>query len=196
MTPFFTRLKFAFRTFFAILFRDLVPHDVAAALVLERETTSVPGAAPSPRQPVAAAASVVPAAPVTPAPQPSPEPTATQMLALLQRDGRLIDFLMEDITPYADAQVGAAVRSVHAACRQALQQYVTLTPALEGTEGARVTVDAGADAARVKVIGNVAGQPPFTGVLNHRGWVVTRIELPPLSATGRQVVAPAEVEVA
>ncbi len=195
MTPFFTRVAFAFRTFFAILFHDRIPHDVAVALVGAAPDTPVARPAGDMSREPAAVAPLPAVAPVAPPPK-AEEPTATQMLALLQRDGRLIDFLMEDITPYADAQVGAAVRSVHDSCRRALQQYVSLGPALDGQEGARVTVDAGADAARVKVIGNDGGQPPFTGVLNHRGWVVTRIDLPPLSATGRQVIAPAEVEVA
>jgi len=195
MTPFFTRLKFAIRTFFAILFRDHVPHDVAAALMTTSRTASATAAASAPVS-----------TPVAPAGAPAPEvkaampreedATATQMLALLQRDGRLIDFLMEDITPYADAQIGAAVRSVHAGCRQALEQYVSLAPALDAQEGTRITVDHGTDVARVKLIGNVSSEPPFTGVLHHRGWVVDRIELPPLAATGRQVIAPAEIEVA
>jgi hypothetical protein len=169
MTPFFTRLKFAFKAFFLILFKDRLPADVAAAL----------GPKPMPTEPEAEA----------------PEATATQLLAVLQRDGRLVDFLMEDIAPYGDAQVGAAVRSVHAGCRQALEQYVTLTPVLEANEGSRVTIEAGADAARVKLLGNIAGHPPFTGVLRHRGWMVSRAALPALPASGRVIVAPAEVEV-
>jgi hypothetical protein len=195
MTPFFTRLKFAIRTLFAILFRDHIPHDVAAALMTGARTPSPTAAtaAPVSAPPTMAGAPVAAAKIAVPREQ---EATATQMLALLQRDGRLIDFLMEDITPYADAQIGAAVRTVHAGCRQALEQYVSLAPALDAQEGARVTVDGGTDAARVKLIGNVSGDPPFTGVLHHRGWVVNRIELPPLAATGRQVIAPAEIEVA
>src|SRR5262245_2291695 len=179
MTPFFTRLTFAIRTFFAILFRGHIPSDVAAALM---------------PVPAARAATTATAAPA--AVRREEAATAAQMLALLQRDGRLIDFLMEDITPYRDEQIGAAVRSVHAGCRQALERYVSLAPALDAQEGAHVTVDGGADAARVKLIGNISGQPPFRGVLNHRGWIVNRMELPPLAATGRQVIAPAEVELA
>jgi hypothetical protein len=169
MTPFFTRLRFAFKAFFLILFKDRLPADVAAAL----------GPKPTPTEPEAEA----------------PVATATQLLAVLQRDGRLVDFLMEDIAPYGDAQVGAAVRSVHAGCRQALEQYVTLTPVLEADEGSRVTIEAGTDAARVKLLGNVAGNPPFAGVLRHRGWMVSRAALPALPASGRAIVAPAEVEV-
>jgi hypothetical protein len=173
MTPFFTRLKFAFRAFFVILFNDRLPEDVAAAY----------GPKPIPTEPE-----------LEPEAQ-APEPTATQLLAVLQRDGRLVDFLMEDIAPYGDAQVGAAVRSVHAGCRQALEQYVTLAPVLEANEGSRVTIEAGIDAARVKLVGNVAGHPPFTGVLQHRGWMVSRAALPALPPSGRVIVAPAEVEV-
>jgi hypothetical protein len=176
MTTFFTRSKFAFKAFFLILFKDRLPADVAAAL----------GPKPMPAEPERAPA---------PAPAEAPEATATQLLAVLQRDGRLVDFLMEDIGPYGDAQVGAAVRSVHAGCRQALEQYVTLTPVLDGNEGSRVTIEAGTDAARVKLVGNVAGHPPFTGVLRHRGWMVSRAALPALPASGRAIVAPAEVEV-
>ena len=117
------------------------------------------------------------------------------MLAILQRDGRLVDFLMEDLAAYSNAQIGAAVRDVHAGCRQALDKYATLAPVLDAAEGSTVTVDAGTDAARVKVVGNVAGAPPFRGVLRHRGWEATRLELPPLPATGRTILAPAEVEV-
>ena len=179
MTPFFTRLKFSFKAFFLILFKDRLPADVAAVL----------GPNSMPAEPERAPAQ-------TPAPTvEAPEATATQLLAVLQRDGRLVDFLMEDIAPYGDAQVGAAVRTVHAGCRQALEQYVTLTPVLDGNEGSRVTIEAGTDAARVKLVGNVAGHPPFTGVLRHRGWMVSRAALPALPPSGRVVVAPAEVEV-
>ena len=56
------------------------------------------------------------------------------MLALLQRDGRLIDFLAEDVTPYPDAQLGAAVRSVHESSRQVLERYVKLEPIIASDE--------------------------------------------------------------
>jgi hypothetical protein len=117
------------------------------------------------------------------------------MLTLLQRDGRLVDFLMEDLASYPDAQVGAAVRDVHSGCRQALSRYLTLSPVLDDEEGARVSVEAGTEPARVKLVGNVTGTPPYRGVLRHRGWEATRIVLPPLPATGRTIVAPAEVEI-
>ena len=171
MLPFFTRLKFAFKTFFAVLFHGRIPDDVAIAI----------GGATSQESAVALAKA---------------EPTAAQMLAVLQRDGRLIDFLMEDIAPYSDAQIGAAVRNVHAGCRDAVRRYLTLEPVLGSEEGARITIEPGTSAARVKVLGNVAGQPPFQGVVRHRGWMLNRTELPSLPSTAPSVIAPAEVEVA
>ena len=198
MTPFFARLKFAFRTFFAILFHDRVPSDVASALVTRssldtasRDTAPRAPVDTAPRAPTQASAVAPPRVTVSE----RTEGTATQLLALLQRDGRLVDFLMEDIAPYADAQIGSAVRTVHAGCRQALHQYVSLAPALDAQEGERVTVDASTiEAAKVKLLGNVTGNAPFAGVLRHRGWIVDRLELPPLPVTGLFVVAPAEVE--
>ena len=102
---------------------------------------------------------------------------------------------MEDLSAYPDAQIGAAARDVHAGCRSALQRYLTLAPVIEDDEGRTVTVDRGMDPAAVKVVGNVAGSPPYRGVLRHRGWDATRVELPPLPASARTVLAPAEVEV-
>lgn len=171
MIPYGRRLKYAFRTFFSILDYSRIPQDVVDAMV-KRE-------------------------PIAPAPAPAPESSdrALQVLALLQRDGRLIDFLMEDLTAYADAQIGAAVRDVHAGCRESLRRYLTLEPVIDDEEGQQVTVESGMDPARVRVIGNVAGAPPFNGVLRHRGWDATRIELPPLPSAARTVIAPAEVEV-
>lgn len=165
------RLKFAFRTFFSILDHSRIPDDVLEAL------TERPQPAPVDR------------------PTGDSSDRAIQILALLQRDGRLIDFLMEDLGAYPDAQVGAATRDVHAGCRKALQRYFTLAPVLDEDEGQIVTVDRDLDPASVKVVGNVAGSPPYRGVLRHRGWETARLELPPLPASGRTVLAPAEVEV-
>ena len=172
-----TRLQRAFTAFFSILLHGEMP---AAA----------PDARPA--QPVAA--------PETRPPQPAASDSsdrAIQLLALLQRDGRLVDFLMEDLATYSDAQIGAAVRDVHAACRGALTRYVALEPILAGKEGEPTSVATDVDPAAVRLVGNVTGQPPFPGTLLHRGWRATRIELPPLSTlAGRRIVAQAEVEVA
>ena len=120
---------------------------------------------------------------------------AVQMLALLQRDGRLIDFLAENISAYPDARLGAAVRTIHETCRQVLDHYVKLEPILNSEEDQPVTVQVGFDPAAIKLIGNVKGEPPVRGVLRHKGWRVKQVNLPPLpQGAGRLVVAQAEVE--
>ena len=124
--------------------------------------------------------------------------SCVQMLALLQREGRLIDFVLEDLAAYSDAQIGAAARDVHAGCRRVLERYVTLEAILAGREGEAVTVgqDQQIDPAAFHLVGNVAGQPPFRGTLLHPGWRASRVQLPPLGTTGRTIVAPAEIELA
>jgi hypothetical protein len=120
-----------------------------------------------------------------------------RVLAVLQRDGRLIDFLEEEIDAYPDDQIGAAVRDIHRQCRKSLHDYLTLEPVMSAAEEERVTVAPDFDPAAIRLIGNVNGQPPFQGVLKHRGWRVKEARLPTLPATrgDTSVLAPAEVEV-
>ncbi len=138
-------------------------------------------------------------------PEPKPEPlpperehaAALQVLAMLQREGRLIDFLQEDVAAFPDEDVGAAARIVHEGCRKVLRQYLTLASVLPQGEGDRVGVPAGFDAHRIRLTGNVAGNPPYQGTLKHHGWVVIAVTLPTLSpALDPRVLAPAEVELA
>ena len=118
------------------------------------------------------------------------------VLALLQREGRLIDFLREDVSSFADADIGAAARVVHAGSRKVIDQYLTLEPVLKDTEGAAVTVPTGFNAERIRLTGNVAGEAPFRGALKHHGWVATSVRLPAVSAAlDPRVIAPAEVEI-
>ena len=119
------------------------------------------------------------------------------MLAILQRQGRLIDFLQEDLRMYEDAQIGTAVRGIHEGCRQALAEHLQLEPIFKEDEGTAVTVPPGFDTHAVRLTGDVAGEPPFTGVLRHRGWRVVSMNLPK-QARGQDeqmIVAAAEVEV-
>jgi len=121
---------------------------------------------------------------------------AARLLAVLQREGRLVDFLQEDIAAAADAQIGAAARMVHGECRRALAEFVDLEPVMAGDEGSTVTVDAGFDASAIRLVGDVQGDPPFRGTLAHHGWRATRVTLPDLPETmDPMVVASAEVEV-
>jgi hypothetical protein len=125
----------------------------------------------------------------------SPE-AAVQMLAALQREGRLIDFLQEDLSHYEDSQVGAAVRSIHTGCKEALKEHMEIRPVFGEQEGAAVTVPAGFDARAIRLTGNVTGDPPFRGILRHRGWQVESIRLPQsLEQKNHWILAPAEVEI-
>lgn len=128
--------------------------------------------------------------------QTSPE-AAVQILSIMQHQGRLIDFLQEDLKTYSDAQIGAAVRNIHDGCKAALEEHLELTPIYPEEEGASVQVAPGFDSNAVRLTGHVAGDPPFNGVLRHRGWRVDKIELPkPMQEKKeRWILAPAEVEV-
>ena len=173
------RISYAFKSFFAILSGGEIPRDVVEEIVQPQAPAALPSVAtPEPVKPVESA------------------DRAVQMLAILQRDGRLIDFLTEDISPYTDAQVGAAVRDLHQSCKQTLLRYVRLEPIIASEEGEAVTVQEAIDPAAIKLIGNVTGKPPLRGLLRHRGWRASAVNLPPLpDGTGRAVVAPAEVEI-
>jgi hypothetical protein len=184
MNGFGERVVFAFRCFLSILLHGDIPNDIAQKLIR-----------PAGQIPQAPAADVPSASRLKEVPASETFDRAVQMLALLQREGRLIDFLTEDISVYPDVQLGAAVRTSHDACRQVLNHYVKLEPVLNSEEDQPVTVQAGFDAAAIKLIGNVAGEPPVRGVLRHKGWRVKEVSLPPLpQAAGRMVVAQAEVE--
>lgn len=120
---------------------------------------------------------------------------ALQLLGLLQREARFVDFIQEDVAPYTDAEIGAAARVVHAGCRKVLGEHFTIAPVRPEAEGARITLPAGFDAAAVRLTGNVVGQAPFTGTLGHRGWQVTQVQLPQLTdPQAAKVLAQAEVE--
>ena len=124
------------------------------------------------------------------------ETAVVQVLGLLQREGRLIDFLQEDIEPYEDAQIGAAVREVHRGCRAVLRDSLGLVPVLDAQEGTEVEVDEDFDPAKIKLTGNVHGEPPFRGILRHCGWQAAEIRLPVQTGDiDRRVIAPAEVEI-
>jgi hypothetical protein len=156
---------------------------VLALLVAASVVATVP-AAPAP---AALVTSVTPADP--------PEHAALRLLAALQEEGRLVDFFTEDITPYSDEQIGAATRGIHASCRKALHSTVTVEPVMVGEEGTTVTVPAGFDPAAIRLVGDVTGTPPFTGVLRHAGWRATAVNLPRRSGQDPKVIAPAEVEI-
>ncbi|MCL4649782.1 DUF2760 domain-containing protein [Burkholderia multivorans] len=186
---FFGRLSLAVGTFFSVIGN----REFAANALRLRDGAAAP-VAPTP-----AAAPAPAPAPAAKAPAPelreaSPQ-AALQLLGLLQRDARFIDFVEEDIAGYSDADIGAAARLVHDGCRATLREHFTIVPVRDEAEGSRVTLPAGFDATAVRVTGNVVGSAPFTGTVSHRGWRVADVRLPKLTGShDASVIAPAEVE--
>ncbi|MBB5442379.1 MULTISPECIES: DUF2760 domain-containing protein [unclassified Paraburkholderia] len=191
---FLGRISLAVGTFFSILGNG----DFAADILRLRNGEKI-GAAPAAAP--AAAATPAPAAAPQPKPQPAPvlkeasPDAALQLLGLLQRDARFIDFVEEDIKAYSDADIGAAARLVHEGCRATLREHFTIRPVRDEAEGSRVTLPAGFDASSVRLTGNVVGSAPFNGSISHRGWRVEDVRLPKLAdGHNAKVIAPAEVE--
>jgi hypothetical protein len=185
---FFARLALAWRCFVRVLTDARFAETL---LDLPAGSDEPPRLAPPP--PTAA-----PASPSVSSPLANEAPVATaalQLLSLLQREGRLVDFLQQDITSFPDADVGAAARVVHEGCRRALRAHARIEPVRAENEGTLVRLDAGFDADKVKLVGDVHGQPPYAGVLRHRGWRAATLELPQImGGHDAHVLAPAEVE--
>ncbi len=128
--------------------------------------------------------------------EPAPETAAIRLLGVLQAEGRLVDFLQEDISGYDDAQVAGAARAIHEGLRRALAERAKLAPVVQAQEGEEITVERGFDPAAIRVTGNVTGEPPYRGVLRHPGWRSEGIRLPrALPGSDPNVIAPAEVEI-
>jgi len=169
---FFARLWLAIICLFKVVFDP----PFAALVAKAREQKALP--APALEEPVRAAPDA-----------------ALHLLAQLQREVRFIDFCEEEIASFADADVGAAARTVHAGCRKVLRSVLTLQPVRSDAEGSEVTVAEGFDPASLRLTGNVVGSPPFRGTLRHHGWKAASVKLsPPGAGQDATVLAPAEVE--
>jgi hypothetical protein len=118
------------------------------------------------------------------------------LLGVLQREGRFVDFLQEEIELYEDDQIGAAVRNIHSSCRKVINKNLPIKPIAEGNEGEQITVEKGFDPDAIKLTGRVTGEPPFRGIIRHKGWRAQKLELPDLSAIkDPTIISPAEVEI-
>jgi hypothetical protein len=184
--PFFTRLWFAWAVFFRVLFDGVFAAKLYTPQLDEPKAPEVPKLEKPEEKPK-------PVAKAEPR-EPPPTDAALQLLALLQREGRLVDFLEEDVASFSDADIGAAARVVHSGCRKALREHVKLEPVRTEEEGAKVTLP-DSSPNEVKLTGNVQGKGPHTGVLRHRGWRATSVQLPTaVAGHDTQIVAQAEVE--
>jgi hypothetical protein len=186
-----SRLFLAFLCFFRVLFGKKLPPAAVAYLPETTTPAPTPPAAPEPAK-------------AKPEPRDDrPRVSAAQqhrdgalaLLALLQREGRLVDFLREPLDGFSDADIGAAARDVHRGCRKVLDQHLSFEPVMPGSEEAQVAVPRGFDPAEIRLIGEARGEPPFRGTLRHHGWRVVDARLPALAeGVDRAVIAPAEVE--
>ncbi|HEV3002970.1 MAG TPA: DUF2760 domain-containing protein, partial [Pirellulales bacterium] len=174
------RIGLAFRVFFRILFDAALAERVRPLLV---EAAAVPTTPAAPK--LAEKTKKKPA-----------RSDALNLLAMLQREARFVDFIQESIAGYSDEQIGAAVRDVHRDCAAVLQRAFALSPIRTESEGSTVELPAEFDAARYRLAGHVPERPPFRGMLAHHGWQATQCVLPDWSGAddATMVVAPAVVE--
>ena len=150
----------------------------------------------APREAPAPAAAPVAAQPPPPAANQA-EAEVVAFVSLLQEKGRLVDFLMEDVAPYDDKQVGAAARVVHQGCREVMNDSFKITPISQAEEGSRITVPAAYAADEYRLLGKISGDPPFTGTLLHKGWKTESVKLPRILKSDEKhlpSIAPAQVE--
>lgn len=196
---FFSRIAIAIGSFFAILGNGRLAADVVRVRAGEALAADVAPKEIRVEVPVEKIVEVRVEVPVEKIVEKTVEvPTQTaalQLLGLLQREARFVDFIQEDVAPYTDAEIGAAARVVHEGCRKVLREHFAIQPVRTEAEGSRITLQEGFDATAVRLTGNVVGQAPFTGTLGHRGWQVTAVKLPQLTDTAAaHVIAQAEVE--
>jgi Domain of unknown function (DUF2760) len=181
----------AFLTFGVLILKAGSPGGVFEGLGVASKVKQDPAFAAK-LQAILAGAEIKPIEPLKPI---KPDGTPLRMLALLQAEARLVDFLMEDLGGAADAQIGQAVREIHKKAQSALRQHAAIEPVLAGAEGDAVTVPAGFDPSAIRVVGNVTGEPPFSGSINHPGWRVKELKLAaPPEGADEFVLQPAEVQ--
>ena len=185
---FFARIWIAWVAYFRVLFDG----EFAAGVQRLRAGLAAPSLPPPEETPKPKPTESKRPAPIM---REAPTDAALQLLALLQRHGRFVDFLEEDVAKFSDAEIGAAARVVHEGSRKAVREHFTIVAVREEKEEARVEIPAGFDAGAIRLTGNVVGEAPFQGTLRHRGWKCTEVRLPKITeGHDVRVIAPAEVE--
>jgi len=182
----------AFLCFFRVLFGKSLPQEAVQFLPEGEKPKALPE--PEKPKPVVVEKKVEPEKPKISAAQYHRD-GALALLALLQREGRFVDFVRDSVDGASDADIGAAAREVHRGCRKVLDQHLSFEAVMPGEEEAKVSVPKGFDPAEVRLIGEAKGEPPYRGTLRHHGWRVVDAKLPTLAeGIDRAVIAPAEVE--
>lgn len=178
----------ACRAFFAALF------DSQRSVAIRHALESSP--APSLTSPPPEAAAT-PAAPTTA--EPPGRSDALTLLAMLQREARLVDLIQEPLEQYSDAQIGAAARPCLSQCRATLARALDLRPVTESAEGETLEIPASASPLRIQWVGDLpagSGSATRRGRIVHPGWQAQRCELAHWtgSAVDQAVIAPVQVE--
>jgi hypothetical protein len=181
------RFFLAWRCFLAVLFYFRLPKELP-----QEWLDALPAQRPEPApQPIVAVPKLLAEAPEAP----KPPPAQAQMLSILQREGRLIDFLMEEVEGYDDSAIGAAVRDIHRGCKKGLKEHFQIGAIRPEPDEAAVKIEEGYDPSQVRLVGRIQGRPPFHGTLRHHGWRAQRVVLPDLPQShDPMVIVPAEVE--
>ncbi|EIJ43601.1 protein of unknown function (DUF2760) [Beggiatoa alba B18LD] len=183
MASFINRLSLAIKLFLRTLTDDVFAQQIQQLTTPTTNPSDLPNNAPTNTQ-----------TPAHSLKEASPD-AALQLLGLLQSEARFIDFIEEDIASYTDADIGAAARVIHEGSRKTLRKHFTIQTIRTESEESRLTLPAGFDSQRVRLVGNVVGSPPFNGKLIHRGWEVTAINLPKIiEGHDLKIIVPAEVE--
>jgi hypothetical protein len=187
-----SRVWLAFVCFFRLLFGKQLPGEAAKYLPA---SSAPPKPLPAPDKPAEKPAEKPTEKPKPPSSAQAHREGALAFLALLQREGRFVDFVREGLETYSDAEIGAAARDVHRGCKKVLEQHLSIEPVMPGAEEEKVSVPKGFDPAEVRLIGEAKGEPPYRGTLRHHGWRVVDAKLPTLAdGVDRSVIPPPEVE--
>lgn len=192
-----SRIVLAFSAFFRLLFGGNLPPEAVKYLPegVKPKLPEPPKEVAKPKEPSEKPPEVAKEAERKPSTAAAHKDGALALLALLQREGRLVDFLREPLDGFSDADIGAAARDVHRGCRKVLEQHLKLEAVMPGAEEDKVTVPKGFDPAEVRIVGEAKGEPPYRGTLRHHGWRATEVKLPALTeGVDRAVIAAAEVE--
>ncbi len=120
---------------------------------------------------------------------------AIHILAEMQKEGRLIDFLKENLDDYNDEEIGGSVRSIHEGCKKAIDSHIQMEKVLDQEEESTCRINKDYDAKSIKLTGRVADNYPMKGSLVHPGWKVKEVKLTQKSKSAQNILAPAEVEI-
>ncbi|MCY2983454.1 MAG: DUF2760 domain-containing protein [Planctomycetota bacterium] len=183
------RLFFAFRVFFAVLFRrdaavqirELL--DEGPAKLGHAEATKPELVEPKPAVKPSAATQT----------KSTRRNEGLTLLSALQREARLLDLVCESLDQYNDAQIGAAARDVLRDTRKTLDRMFGLRNLVESPEGETIAIPSNPSPVRWRIVGKESGK---SGTLSHPGWQATKLDMPQWSggADDSMVIAAAEVE--